>query len=239
MKQENPFVNIGFNIVVPTLILNKGVEWTSLTPFIVLLLALAFPLIYGLKDLITDKRVNFMSLLGLLNTLLTGGLALMEMEGIFFAIKEAAIPLLLGFFCLFSIPFKKPVMEWFLFSSSLFNKTLIETKITEKNNRQAFQKLMNQSTLALSSSFFLSAFLNFWIAFVIFMEELDPLLTSQELANVRNQQIADMTWKGYVFIALPLMLIMTLTMIWLFKRLSELTDLKLEEMLPQKTTIQK
>ena len=230
MKKENPLANIGFNIVIPTLFLNKGGEWTSLTPFPVLLTALAFPFIYGLKDLISDKKINFISVLGLLNIGLTGGLALLETEGIFFAIKEAAIPLVLGFFCILSVPLKKPVMEWFLFSSSFFNKKLIEEKLIYKKERKNFQKLMNQSTLFLSSSFFLSAFLNFWIALSIFLEEINSTLSSSDIANIRNKQIADMTWKGYIFIALPLMFITALILIWLFKKLNQLTGLSLEEM---------
>ena len=236
MKQENPFANIGFNIIVPTLFLNKGNEWTSLSPFWILLIALAFPFFYGLKDLISDKKINFISILGLLNTGLTGGLALLESEGLFFAIKEAAIPLVLGFFCIFSVFLQKPVMEWLLFSSSLFNKKRIEEQLLLKKEQKNFKKLMKQSTLVLSSSFFLSAFLNFWIAFSIFMEEIDPALSPVTRATIRNHQIADMTWKGYVFIALPLMFITVLTMLWVYNKLHRFTDLSLEEMLGKTPT---
>ena len=235
MKQENPLFNIGFNIIIPTLFLNKGGEWTSLAPFVVLLIALAFPFFYGLKDLISIKKINFISVLGLLNTGLTGGLALLETKGIFFAIKEATIPLVLGFFCIFSVLLKKPVMEWLLFSSSLFNKKRIEEQLALKQEQSNFQKLMNQSSLLFSSSFFLSAILNFWIAFSIFLVELDPALSPAEIADIRNHQIADMTWKGYVFIALPLMLITGLIMLWLYKKLHRLTGLSLEEMTSKST----
>ena len=237
MKQENPLANIGFNILIPTLFLNKGGEWTGASPFWVLLIALAFPFLYGLKDLISDKKINFISVLGLLNIGLTGGLALLETDGIFFAIKEAAIPLVLAFFCIFSIPLKKPVMEWMIFNSSLFNKERIQEQLLLKKEEKNFQKLMNQSTLALSSSFFLSALLNFWIAFFIF--EPAPDLSPSAMATLRNQQIADMTWKGYIFIALPLMLITGLILIWLYKKLQRLTGLSLEEMLSKPKTLKK
>ena len=230
MKQDNPFTNLLFNIIVPTLFLDKGSEWTSLTPFWVLLIALAFPFGYGLRDLVLAKKINFISVLGLLNTGLTGGLALAETEGLFFAIKEASIPLLLGLFCVFSVPLKRPVMEWMLLSSSLFNKKKIEEKIHLNNQEKNFKKLMNQSTIFLSFSFFLSAILNFWIALSIFLVELDPSLSSEALSVIRNKQIADMTWKGYIFIALPLMFITSAIMVWIYKKLQKFTDLNLEEM---------
>jgi len=231
LKQDNPFANIGFNIIIPTLFLNKGGEWTSWPPFVVLLTALAFPFCYGLKDLVLDKKVNFISVLGLMNTGLTGGLALLGTEGIFFAVKEATVPLVLAFFCIFSVVLKKPVMEWLLFSSAVFNKEKIEKRLLLEKEQKNFQKLMRQSSLALSSSFFLSALLNFWIAFSIFLDELDPALKPEDLVALRNQQIADMTWKGYVFIALPLMITSGLILIWIYKKLHKLTGLSLEEMI--------
>ena len=110
-KKENPFLNLGFNIILPVIILNKGQNFISSesAPVYVLLLALSFPFVYGLTDFVRIKKINAVSVIGLVSIALTGGLALMELEGIYFAIKEAAIPLVLAFCGMGVYFFKKTI----------------------------------------------------------------------------------------------------------------------------------
>ncbi|WP_374030368.1 VC0807 family protein [Bdellovibrio bacteriovorus] len=105
--KENGLLNIVFNIVLPVLILNKLSKFIG--PFWALVLALAFPLGYGAYDLIKRKKFNAFSALGLLNVLLTGGLALLGLHGFWFAVKEAAFPALVGLFVLGSAFTKKTI----------------------------------------------------------------------------------------------------------------------------------
>ena len=228
--RENPFLNLGFNIVIPVLLLNKGQDWTSLSPVFILLISLAFPFCYGLKDFILIKKINYISIIGLLNTALTGGFALLKLEGVYFAIKEGGVPLFLALVLIFSVILKKPIMEWMIFKSSLFNETKIKQQLKLKNNHLGFKKLMNQSTLFLSASLVLSAIMNFIVALYVFLD-IDPSLTKQAQANILNKQVADMTWMGYVFIALPLSVVTVVIMFWIFKKLKFLTDLSLDEII--------
>src|SRR5689334_6352051 len=92
--QENPFLNLVINIFLPVMILNKGSLY--LDPRLTLLVALCFPLAYGIQDYIRRRHKNYVSLLGMVNIALTGSLALMQLQGIWFAIKEACLPALLG-----------------------------------------------------------------------------------------------------------------------------------------------
>ena len=207
-KKENIFFNLGFNIIFPVIILNRGPDFISSesAPVYVLFIALAFPFFYGLKDFITIKKINTVSVIGLVSIALTGGLALLQLEGIYFAIKEAGIPLILAFFALGSIAFKKPLASLFIFKSSLFDTELITAKLRENNKEKFFKKLMNTSTLVLSGSFVLSAVLNFVIALFVF-KDIDPDMEEHLKRQLINEQVADMTWMGYVFIALPLTVI--------------------------------
>ena len=88
-SHDNPIINILFNVAAPVFILNK--LSAKLGSKEALLLALAFPLLYGAYDLIKKKKVNYFSLLGLLNVLATGSLAIMGLTGIWFAVKEAGV----------------------------------------------------------------------------------------------------------------------------------------------------
>ena len=102
-KKENPFLNLLANIILPVFILNK----TSLFPgenkaLLALGVALIFPIGYGLWDLFKNSKTNYFSILGLVNTLITGLFAVFTLGGIWFAIKEAALQACLGMGVYFS-----------------------------------------------------------------------------------------------------------------------------------------
>ena len=102
-KQESLLANLLINIIFPALILAKlsGDDWLGTKWAIVV--ALAFPLLYGLRDFLKTGRANFFSGLGIISILLTGGISLMELDAKYIAIKEAAIPALLGFATIVSL----------------------------------------------------------------------------------------------------------------------------------------
>ena len=52
-KKENPFLNLGFNIILPVLILNKAQKFIQIenSAVFILVLALAFPFYMDLKIL--------------------------------------------------------------------------------------------------------------------------------------------------------------------------------------------
>lgn len=233
-NKENPIYSFGFNIILPVIILNQGQKFISSesAPIYVLIIALSFPFFYGLKDFISSKKINIISLIGLLSIALTGGLALLQLEGIYFAIKEAAVPLVLAFVVLGSIILKKPLASLLIFKSSLFDTVLIKDKLKENNKEKEFDRLMNISTLALSASFVLSAVLNFVIAVLVF-KDIEPDLKEELKRQIINEQVADMTWMGYVFIALPLTFVTGFLLWWILNQLKSLTGLNLEELIPK------
>lgn len=233
-NKENPIYSLGFNIILPVIILNQGQKFISseAAPIYILIIALFFPFVYGLKDFLTTQKINSISLISLVSIALTGGLALLQLEGIYFAVKEAAIPLVLAFVTLGSITFKKPLASLLIFKSSLFDTALIKEKLKENNKERTFDKLMNISTLVLSGSFVLSAVLNFVIAIFVF-KDIEPELTEELKRQVINEQVADMTWMGYAFIALPLTFVTGFLLWWILSQLKALTGLSLEELIPK------
>ena len=84
-KQESLLANLLINIIIPALILAKlsGDDWLGTKWAIVV--ALAFPLLYGLRDFLKTGRANFFSGLGIISILLTGGISLMELDAEHFA----------------------------------------------------------------------------------------------------------------------------------------------------------
>jgi hypothetical protein len=57
-KKENPLLNFGFNLIIPTIIMMKFSTDEYLGQVYGLVTALAFPLLYGLYDLLGAGKVN-------------------------------------------------------------------------------------------------------------------------------------------------------------------------------------
>ncbi len=230
VKRENSIVNILFNIVIPVMILNKAGSFLKLSPAITLLIALAFPVIYWVYDLIQRRKFNYISVLGFLNILLTGGLALLKVTGFWFAIKEAAFPTLIGLFVLFSAFSKSPFIQTLLLDPSLVDTESLHEKLRANNSMESFKLLLKNATLLLSASFALSATLNFVLARRIFTE-IDPQLSEEQIANVLNGQIADMTALSMPIIMIPSIVFLIFIFMYLLKGIKKLTGVSLEELL--------
>ncbi|MDE2993073.1 MAG: MFS transporter, partial [Chloroflexota bacterium] len=102
-RRENPLLNIGLNIALPAIVLMQLSREDRLGPVYGLLLALAFPVGYGLYDFAARRGFNFYSALGFVSVLLTGGIGLLKLPVEWLAIKEAAVPFIAGIAVLVSL----------------------------------------------------------------------------------------------------------------------------------------
>ena len=231
LPPENGIFNLIFNIFLPIMVLKYLSERLGALP--ALILALVFPVGYGLYDGFKRKKANVFSILGMTNVLLTGGLAVLGLGGIWFSIKEAAFPALVGLFVLASAFSQKPFIKTLFVNPQLINIDLLMDRLKLKQKETEFAQLMKISTVWLSFSFFLSAVLNFALSVRIFLP-LDPGLDSDAQSVALNHQIADMTKWAMVVILIPSMLFLFLIFWRLLKKLSALSGLTTEEILPLK-----
>ncbi len=229
-KKENPWISILFNLILPVSILNYGHRWfPQLGPMPFTILALGFPIGYGLWDYFKhNKRKNMLSIFGSINVLFTGGFALLDVEGLWFAVKEAAFPAFIGLWCLFTIFTRTSVVKWIVNKSSFFRVEAIQSQLTTPEKKDIYEKLLKKSTVYLSLCFFFSAFLNFILALEIFQS---VVLTGIEKQQALNEQIADMTWISFFVIGLPLTLVSGGVLWWLISRLKKLTSLTMEQLI--------
>ena len=230
-KNENPLISLTFNIALPVVILNYSSRIISnINPIITLCVALSFPVIYGITDYFkNNKHKNILSILGTVNILLTGGFALFTLEGVWFAVKEATIPLLIGLWVLYSSFTEKPLMKWVVDKSSLFRTEAIAFQLDSQLKRNYYDRLLKKATLYLSYCFFFSAVLNFIVGVKIFTDK--HVLSDLEKQNLLNEQIADMTWISFLVIGLPLTVISGWTLWWFINHLKKITGLSLEQIL--------
>lgn len=225
---ENPFLSLAINILLPVVVLNKGGQYFSAQT--TLLIALCFPLIYGAQDWIRRRHKNYVSLLGLLNILVTGGLALRGLTGIWFAIKEAALPFMLGLLVLGSAWTKSPAAKILFCNPHVLNMELIEQRLAALAREMDYRRILKTTTLWLSLSFFISAAANFALAVFVFTD-IDSALPSEEQMKILNNQLAQMTWMAFAVIALPLMVFSGILIYFFLRRVSALTDIPVDSLM--------
>ena len=115
-KPENLLLNLVCNVALPTAIMSWASGPKALGPKWGLLVALIFPLGYGLHDFIQRRRFNFISAIGFVSILITGGFGLYKLNGFWFAVKDGALPALIGLAVLASMRAKEPLVRELLYN---------------------------------------------------------------------------------------------------------------------------
>jgi hypothetical protein len=232
-KASNPFIELIFNVVIPTLVMTKGTKYLG-NPTLSLLVALAFPLGFLLFDLAKNKKWNLFAIIGLVSILLTGGLALFKVPYEWYPIKEAVIPLLLGFFVLASAAGKKPLIEMMILNPALIDIEKLQLALSEGEGRQGFfRSHLKISTVYFSLSFFLSSVLNYVLAIRVFIP-IAPDLSIQIQEQMLNDQIAEMHLKSNLVIVLPCMVATVLVLVYFFHGIKKITGMGMNELMRAK-----
>jgi hypothetical protein len=232
-KNQSPLVSVLINVIAPVAVLNRLPKWApDLNPWIVLSIALAFPIFGAIENVWRTKRVGGLPLLGAVNVLVSGGLTASGVGGIWFQIKEAFFPLLIGIFVWRSAYTDKPFVESLLLNDALVHIDKVRESLKARGNEAAFHVHLKRATIWMATSFFLSAVLNFILASIVF-KPLAEGLTDHQRTALLSEQLAKMTGLGFVVIALPSALCMGLIFWILIKDLKKLTDLKDEDLFRQ------
>ena len=170
-KKENLLVNILVNIIIPTLVLTKLSSEEYLGPTAALILALAFPIGYGLWDYKQRQKWNFFSILGLISVLLTGGISLLQLDPKYIAIKEAAIPAILGIATLASVYTRYPLVKTILLNDAVLELDKIDQALQNQGNQPQFDRVLKNASYLVALSFTLSAILNYVLAKIVVVSQ--------------------------------------------------------------------
>lgn len=219
-KQTNPLISLIYNILIPAAILSKASTPERLGPVYGLLIAISFPLVFGLYDYAKSGKTNFISVLGFVSILLTGSFGLMHLDGIWFAVKEASVPALIGIAVIGSLWTKTPLVRSMLYNEKVIDVIKVDQELVVRGNMDAFNKLLVTTTWFLAFSFFISSVLNFTLAVV--------LLKSPSGTTAFNEELGKMTVLSYPVIVVPCMIITMLALWKLLAGIKRLTGLDLE-----------
>ncbi|WP_292439795.1 VC0807 family protein [Methylophaga sp.] len=225
-QKSNSMLDLLLSIILPSIILMKFSTEEYFGPTGGLIIALAFPLGWGLFDLIKYRKFNFIALLGLISILLTGGIGLLALDVKWLAVKEAAVPGLIGIAVLLSVFTPYPLVRTFLYNPAVMNIKLIEEKLEQSNNRHQFEDRLMKATYFVAGSFAFSAVMNYVLA--------KTIVTSPAGTEAFNEELGQLTLYSYPVIAVPSMLMTMGILYYLWQSIRDLTGLKLEQVVRSK-----
>jgi hypothetical protein len=225
IKPENLWLNLTCNFVLPTAIQNWGSSERLLGPKWALVVALIFPVGYGLHDFIRRRRFNFISIIGFASLMIYGGFGLMKLDPFWFAVKDAAIPALIGAAVLVSMRAKEPLVQEMLYNPQVIDIARVDAALQERGAQGEFRGLMKSASHLLALSFFISAGLNFALARYI--------LKSPPGTEALNKELARMHWASLLGALLPCLAIMLYALWRLLQGLERLTGLNMDQILHQ------
>lgn len=225
-QKQNPFIDLIVSIVLPSVILMKFSGEENLGPVMGLIVALSLPLGWGLYELIVHKKRNFVALLGLVSVLLTGGIGLLKLDNEWLAIKEAAIPALIGIGVIISTYTRYPLVKTLLFNPKVLHVDKINEKLEEKENKAQFDKQLMSTNYLLAGTFFFSAVMNYILA--------KWIVVSPSGSAEFNEELGKMTLMSYPMIAIPSMIMMLGVFYYLWRTINKLSGLTLEEVIAAK-----
>ncbi len=219
--KQRPLVDLLVSIVIPSVILMKFSGEANLGPHQALILALAFPLGWGLFELIRYRKYNFIALLGIVSVFLTGGIGLLKLDPQWLAVKEAAVPGVIGLVVLFSTRTRYPLIRTLLYNEKVLNVPRIDERLRQRGLTEVFEQRLLKATYFLAGTFFFSSFMNYVVA--------KWIVVSPAGTEAFNAELGRMTLVSYPMIAIPSMLMMMAILFYLWRTIHGLTGLKMEE----------
>lgn len=214
-------LSLVINILIPTVIMMRFAGDDQLGAINALLLALAFPFLYGVYEMVRTKKVGWVPVLGLVSIAISGGIGLLKLPPEYIAIKEAMIPAILALAILISAWIGRPLARVFL--DAVIDKDKIYPVLEEQGKMDDYEKRTAVATWLLAGTFFLSAALNFVLATIV--------VTADGGTQEYTEQIGRMTALSFPVITIPVFIALFVSILYIMSTLSKLTGLEMDEVL--------
>lgn len=220
---HSPLLEIAVTLLIPSLILMQFSGAEHLGAAGALVLALALPIGWGLRELAKSHRFSLFAGLGIISLLLTGGIGLLELDAQWLAVKEAAIPAVLGLIVAGSALTRAPLVRVLLYTPLLLDTGKIDAALAERGNLPAFEARLRAATWMLAGSFAFSSAMNYALATWI--------VVSPAGSTAFNEELGRLTLLSYPMIALPATLMMLAVLWYLALGVKRLAGLSLSDAL--------
>lgn len=216
-------LNLLINVVIPTVIMIRFSDEDKLGGVGAMLVALAFPLLFGIYNIFKVRKIGWIPILGIVSILLSGGFNLLKFPPEWIAVKEASIPFVLALTILVSAWINRPLARIFL--NQMLDRETVDKALHERGTYDQYEKRTAIATYLLAFAFLLSAMLNFVLARIV--------VTSDPQTPEYTKEIGRMTGLSFPVITIPVMLVLMGTIIYVMMTVSKLTGLEAEKVLRQ------
>ncbi|MEH6454173.1 MAG: VC0807 family protein, partial [Psychromonas sp.] len=144
------------------------------------------------------------------------------------AIKEAAIPSIIGIAVLASTFTRTPLVKTLIFNAKVMDVETIKNRLEENHSTAAFESRLMKANYLFAGTFVFSAFMNYVLA--------KWIVTSPSGSAAFNEELGKLTLYSYPMIAIPSMIMMMAIFYYLWRTINGLTGLGLEEIMASKAT---
>jgi len=220
--KPSPLLEVAVTIVVPGLVLMQLSGDGALGSVGALALALAFPVGWGVWDGWRRRKLNWLALVGIASTLLTGGIGLLKLDAQWLAIKEAVVPALMGLVIAASAWTRHPLIHALVFDAALLDTERINRALAARHAAAAFEARLRAGTLLLAALFIATGVAGYGLARWV--------VRSPAGTEAFNQELGRLTLLSYPLVALPTMLLMMALLYWLAASARRLTGLSFGEL---------
>lgn len=223
-RRENPLLSILLNIVVPVIILTRFSSDEWLGPMYGLVVALAFPLAYGIFDYSRRRTLNFIPIVGVVGILLTGGIGLLKLDPMWIAVKEGAVPLVIGIVIIGSLKTRFSLLGALL--NQVIDSAAVNAALDARGTRPSYEKRLVNATFIVAGSFFLSACLNYILARLV--------VVSAPGTVAFNEELGKMTALSFPVISVPAIIILTIAIVYTVVGIRHATGMDMEQIFRQR-----
>jgi len=230
--QPHPFADLLLTIILPSVVLESLSKPERLGPAWALVVALLLPLGFGVWCFIHKRGLNFFSVLGLVAIVITGGLGLLNLNAVWFAVKEAAFPIFIGIAFPLSFYWRRPLVNELLLNPQIINHTLLKQSLSTPEKQAAFSKLLGQASWALMGTMFVSAAAN---ALLVLFYLKGTVPGTVEYTKAIGRQ----NWVGFIVIGVPMVAVTMTLLFWLLGRIQRLTGLERDDLMNPGTTVKR
>jgi len=217
--QPRLLLDLLLSAVIPAIIISNLSGEDGLGARNALLLALAFPFGWGMIELLKYEKLNLISLLGLIGVLLTGGIALLQLEVVWLAISNAAMPGVMGIAILTSaLTPRYSVISQLLNNYEIFGYRQIKEKLAECTvKKEAADALLLYATYLFAGICFFAAAMNYLLTRWI--------VVSSAGSAAFNEELARLSLLSYGAIMFPTLIMAVVLFLWLRRALVSLAGI--------------
>ena len=150
-------------------------------------------------------------------------IGLLELDAGYLAIKEAAIPAIIGLAVLISTRTRYPLVRTMLYNPNVLDVDKIQSALEKNKATEEFESRLMKATYFFAGTFLFSSIMNYVLA--------KWIVVSPSGTQAFNEELGRMTLVSYPMIAIPSMAMMLLIFYYLWRTIRRLTGYTLEEVL--------